>query len=122
MENTKTKPESPPPELSERNTVLTLTRKEGDFVVIGKDLFVDVVEISDKKVVLELSRKLLEVRLQKGEKVKIDKDIELLVDYVGGNKLSLKVQAPPDVRIYRGEIFQKIQEEEENENHPNSQT
>ena len=98
MENTKTKPESPPPELSERNTVLTLTRKEGDFVVIGKDLFVDVVEISDKKVDLELSRKLLEVRLQKGEKVKIDKDIELLVDYVGGNKLSLKVQAPPDVR------------------------
>ena len=44
-----------------------------------------------------------------GEKVIIDADIEVVVYRIQGQQVRLGIQAPPDVPVYREEIYRKIQ-------------
>ena len=50
---------------------------------------------------LVLSRK-------KGEKVRIDGDIEICVVSIHGDKVRLGFNAPPDVRVDREEVWQQV--------------
>jgi len=50
-----------------------------------------------------------------GEKLRIGDDIEVVVLGVKGNQVRLGVDAPKDVAVNREEIYQRIQEEKEQE-------
>ncbi len=46
-----------------------------------------------------------------GEKVRINDDILVTVDYVGQGRVKLLFTAPKGVKIHREEVYQQIQEE-----------
>ncbi|MGY8770643.1 MAG: carbon storage regulator [Pirellulales bacterium] len=50
---------------------------------------------------LVLSRKL-------GERIRIGDNIEIVINRVSGNRVTLGIEAPPEVRILRGEIEQAV--------------
>ena len=45
------------------------------------------------------------------ESIVIDENTEILVVEVKGDQVKLGVKAPKNVKVYRGEIFEAIQEE-----------
>ena len=53
---------------------------------------------------LVLTRKL-------GESIAIDDRIRITVVALKGNQVKLGIEAPPETKIYRGEIYAKIMEE-----------
>lgn len=55
---------------------------------------------------LVLSRK-------EGEKLVIGDNISLVVSKISGNRVTLGIEAPADVKIFRGELADKKEEEEE---------
>lgn len=61
---------------------------------------------------LVLSRK-------RGERVVIGDDVELVIISVRGDRVKLGFRAPNDVAIHREEVFQRIREENgNNQEHP----
>jgi carbon storage regulator len=58
--------------------------------------------------VLVLSRK-------EGESIQIGSDIKITVVEIDGNRIRLGFVAPADVRIFRQEVFERIQEGTANE-------
>lgn len=59
---------------------------------------------------LVLSRKL-------GERIRIGENIEIVINRVSGNRVTLGIEAPPEVRILRGEIVQTVNDFAEAETH-----
>ncbi|PHR99390.1 MAG: carbon storage regulator [Blastopirellula sp.] len=59
---------------------------------------------------LVLSRKL-------GERIRIGDNIEIVINRVSGNRVTLGIEAPPEVRILRGEIEQTVNDFVETETH-----
>jgi len=53
---------------------------------------------------LVLTRKL-------GEKIQIGDDISILIMEIKGKQVRLGIDAPPDIKVHREEIYQKIQDE-----------
>ncbi len=48
---------------------------------------------------------------KEGQSIFIGNDIEVVVTKIGGGQVSIGVQAPASVSIYRGELYQKLKEE-----------
>ncbi len=48
---------------------------------------------------------------KQGESIMIGDDIEVRIEKVQGNTIRLSIQAPPELPIYRREIFDRIREE-----------
>ncbi len=46
-----------------------------------------------------------------GESITVGDDIKITVVEVKGKQVQIGIAAPPEVRIYREEIFKKVQEE-----------
>ena len=46
-----------------------------------------------------------------GEKIQIGDHITILIMEVKGKQVRLGIEAPPDVKVHREEIYQRIQEE-----------
>lgn len=55
---------------------------------------------------LVLSRKPTEV-------IRIGDDIKVIVQEVKGGRVRLSIDAPDDVRVHRGEVYEAIKQEEE---------
>lgn len=53
---------------------------------------------------LVLTRKL-------GEKIQIGDDISILIMEIKGKQVRLGIEAPPNIKVHREEIYQKIQDE-----------
>lgn len=47
-----------------------------------------------------------------GEKIRIGQDITITVVRVQGDKVRIGIEAPPDVAVFREEIFRKLGVEE----------
>lgn len=46
-----------------------------------------------------------------GEKIQIGDDITILVMDIKGRQVRVGIQAPPDIKVHREEIYQRIKEE-----------
>ncbi len=46
-----------------------------------------------------------------GESIMLGDDIEIVISGVRGNQVKIGIVAPDDVKIYREEIYNKIQDE-----------
>ncbi|MCP4493101.1 MAG: carbon storage regulator CsrA [Gammaproteobacteria bacterium] len=51
-----------------------------------------------------------------GESIMLGDDIEIVVSAVRGSQVKLAIAAPDDLKIYRKEIYEKIQEEKNGHN------
>ena len=50
-----------------------------------------------------------------GETIAIGKDIRILIFEIDGRSVRVGIEAPKSVTIYRGEIYQKVQEQNRSE-------
>jgi carbon storage regulator len=50
-----------------------------------------------------------------GESIRLGDDIEVVVKEIRGNQVRIGIDAPEEVPIYREELYQEIQQEEEEE-------
>lgn len=46
-----------------------------------------------------------------GESIRIGEDIEIVVTAIDQNKVKIGIKSPPQVPIYREELYQKIQQD-----------
>jgi len=51
-----------------------------------------------------------------GEKLIIDGDITITLAGIRGNQIRIGIEAPPEVKVHREEIYQRIKEERESLN------
>ena len=60
---------------------------------------------------------MLVISREKNESFMIGTTIKVIVADIRGSKVRIGIEAPKDVKIYRQEIFGKIQQEQGNDNH-----
>lgn len=48
-----------------------------------------------------------------GEDIFVDGDIRVVIKEIRGRQVRVGIEAPPEVSVYRGEIFREIREENE---------
>jgi carbon storage regulator len=58
----------------------------------------------DKKVVFKEDKKMLVLSRKEGEKLVIGDNITLVISRITGNRVTVGIEAPADVKIFRGEL------------------
>jgi carbon storage regulator len=61
---------------------------------------------------------MLVISRKKDEKIKIGDDIEIVIVDIGKNQVKIGIEAPKKIQILRGELIEKIKNENKKANQP----
>ncbi len=88
--------------------MLALSRKANECVIIGQDIEVRVLDVSWKKVKLQISGprddQIDQVTLTAGDQVSIRPDIKVSIAELYGNRARIGFEAPREISIRREEV------------------
>lgn len=86
--------------------MLVLTRRLGESIIIGDDIIITVLNISEDQIYLDVNiSESLTINIQ--ESVSIRADIKVKVVKIDKNQVKLGITAPDDVIIKREEVLKK---------------
>lgn len=89
--------------------MLVLTRKLGESIIIGDDIKVTVLNISDDQIYLDVNIILESLTIHLQESISIKDDIKITVVKIDKTQVKLGIDAPKNVIINREEVYKKDQ-------------
>ncbi len=54
---------------------------------------------------------MLKITRYPGEAFVIGDDVRVVIEHVGGQQVRLAIESPPEITVYREEVFERIQAE-----------